>query len=94
MSDINTILSINRFLPIDDDIKKECELNPILIPLGFRHLDMGLIEVVASYSHDSNQYFLFEIGGPSGIDYENNKQRMEQLNNKNSLSLTQLMRKI
>lgn len=73
------LFTVYGYLPVPDDVAEHCRLNPILKPLGFKHLGMGLIKVVATSIKDKNKYFIFDVGGPSGEEYLTNKKIMMDL---------------
>jgi hypothetical protein len=86
----NNWFPLYNFVPIDEDLIKEASVNPLLIPLAHRYIGLGVTQVIAQSKNDTSKYFLFDVGGPSCQDYEDNREIMKRLADENSLTLVQL----
>ena len=88
------LFTLHNFQPCPEDIITECQLNPILKPVAYKPLGMGLSYVVATLKTDKYKYFLFEIGGPSAEDYEYNQRQMKVLREKDFITYDQLLKEL
>jgi len=88
------LFTIYGFSPVPEDLLEECKLNPLLNPIAYKSLGMGLVQIVANLPKKKNKYFRFEVGGPSAEEYEDNQRRMKRLREKNALSWSDLVKKL
>jgi len=74
---------------VDDECIEVCKGNPIIIPQFVRYLGMGWYQILAC-SYNPNRFFLIDMGGSNGYDYEYNLKLLNKLTLKDSVSFDEL----
>ena len=78
------------FITADERCISECRENPLIIPRLYRYRGMGLYEIVADVKDVSDRFFLFDVGGPNGYEYETAHNNIKALTLADTLTVERL----
>lgn len=79
------------FTPTDIRCLRECEDNPLIVPVLYRYQGMGLYEILAEVKDTPDKFFLFDVGGPNGHHVDMLHTELNNLTIDQALTLAEIM---